>query len=87
MGPYKWPLVWGNLEDGLPVSFSILISMVSFRPLRIGLWDPFQMAMKMAYMGVILTTYDTWDDSPSRPFLLHALTSQILPKFMGHPTR
>ena len=35
-----------------------LITMVSFRPLRIGLWDPFQMAsFWLAQMGVILTTY------------------------------
>ena len=37
-------------------------------PLRIGLWDPFQMAeLKMAAIhgGVILTSYKSWDDPPS----------------------
>ena len=44
-------------------------------PLRIGLWDPFQMSMKMAYKcGVILTTYKSWDDPTTswwlKPFCL-----------------
>ena len=34
--------------------------------LRIGVWDPFQMAeLHGLYMGVILTTYKSWDDPPS----------------------
>ena len=33
------------LEDGLPGRTDMwLITMVRFRPLRMGLWDPFQMA-------------------------------------------
>ena len=41
-------------------------TMDNFIPLRIRLWDPFQMAMKTACKwGLILTTYDTWDDPPS----------------------
>ena len=37
-------------------------------PLKIGLWDHFQNGLSLhgLYMGVILTTYDTWDDPPSR---------------------
>ena len=35
-------------------------------PLRIGLWDPFQMAISMAKkMMVILTTCKSWDVPPS----------------------
>ena len=30
-----------------------------------GLWDPFQMAVLVAIMGVILTTCKSWDDPPS----------------------
>ena len=39
-----------------------LLTMVIVSPLRIGLWDPFQMAIHGLYMGVILTTYKSWDD-------------------------
>ena len=40
--------------------------MVIVSPLRIGLWDPFQMAeLHGLYMGVILTTETNWDDPPS----------------------
>ena len=40
-----------------------------FRPQDLGLWDPFQMAeLHGVWMGMILTTYDTWDDAPSGVF-------------------
>ena len=47
-----------------------LIAMVIVSPLRIGLWDPFQMAeLHGLKMGVILITYKSWDDPPSTPLL------------------
>lgn len=33
-------------------------------PLRIGWWDPFQMAFFCAYKWALLTRWTTWDDPP-----------------------
>ena len=43
-----------------------LITMVIVSPLRIGLWDTFQMASMAKKTGMILTTYKSWDDPPIR---------------------
>ena len=48
------------------MKYKWLITM-RFSPLRIGLWDPFQMANSWLLNGgwVILATYKSWDDPPS----------------------
>ena len=38
--------------------------MVSFRPLSVGLWDPFQMAFFMAYKWWLLTTCYLSNEKP-----------------------
>ena len=40
-----------------------LITLVSFRPLRIGLWDPFQYGLFIAYefWAILSTEPSTWD--------------------------
>ena len=44
-----------------------LVTMVNKCPLRIGLWDPFQMTLVLWLTngGGLLTTYKSWDDPPS----------------------
>ena len=66
----RWAFTTPYLEDH-PGTCKWLITMVSCCPLRIGLWDPFQMAkIHGLYMGVILTTYR---DAPSSPtFYVHS---------------
>ena len=66
----QWRLVQTCIFETTWRMGSQLVSMINnhgdrVRPLRMGLWDPCQMAMNMAYKGVILTTYKSWDDPPS----------------------
>ena len=45
--------------------------MVSFRPLRIGLWDPFQTALFMAYTWGWSWPLTNWNDPPSGEYPRH----------------
>ena len=57
----------------IPVS-KWLITMISYRPLRIGLWDPFHSWPFVSWLingGMILTTYDTPIPGMSSPFRIH----------------
>ena len=82
-GPFTWRMGWEGL-----------VSVVHnhgdrVRPLRIGLWDPFQMAFYVVLMRVFLSTYKSWDP-PSRfswlrllPVELDLLKSPFLFLFQG----
>ena len=62
------------LEDH-PMTCKWLITMVIVSPQDLGLWDPFQMAeLHGLWMGVILTTYKSWDDPPSTIFAMKIST-------------
>ena len=62
--PLSCPFLDEALEDHprYPRTSRWLITMVRFCPLRIGLWDPFQ----MAFLWFVNASYTNWDDPPSR---------------------
>ena len=74
------------LEDH-PMTFKWLISMVSLRALTGATWDPFQMAVFMAYKWGLPTTYKSWDDDPPSigggSELIQVLLWMFAAKFLG----
>ena len=77
--PWKFSF-WSTHLGGsfIPVS-KWLMTIVSKSPNWV--WSPFQMAIHGLKMGVILTTYNTWDDPPSiyRLYWQQRVSNSFLP--------
>ena len=59
-------LLGSNIWRIIPFRLSGLITMVIVSPLRIGLWDPFQMAWAFSWLtNGVYQPLTNWDDPPS----------------------